>query len=128
MMTPTRFHKLLTVVVVLFFIVGSGQAFAGKTQDELAGAALFRDKGCAYCHGPAGEGTTKGPSLADVRKTRKAAQISNQILNGGQKMPAFQDSLSKDEVAQLVAYLRAKHRPQPAPATPAPGPVSDPEK
>lgn len=61
----------------------------------------------------------------NVRKTMKAAQIVNQIKNGGQKMPSFQDSLSNDEIAQLVAYLRAKHRPLPAPlpahpaATPA---------
>jgi mono/diheme cytochrome c family protein len=92
---------------------------------EAAGATLFRDKGCAYCHGANTQGTPKGPSLMNVRKTMKAAQIVNQIKNGGQKMPSFQDSLSNDEIAQLVAYLRAKHRPLPAPlpahpaATPA---------
>jgi mono/diheme cytochrome c family protein len=82
---------------------------------ESAGATLFRDKGCAYCHGANTQGTPKGPSLENVRKTKKAAQIVDQIKNGGQKMPSFEDSLSNDEIAQLVAYLRAKHRPQPAP-------------
>jgi mono/diheme cytochrome c family protein len=86
-----------------------------KKESEQAGANLFRDKGCAYCHGTNAQGTAKGPSLAHVRAALKAPQITDQILNGGQKMPSFQDSLSNDEVAQLVAYLRSKHRPLPTP-------------
>ena len=103
-------------------IISSAQSTSNKEQ-ETAGATLFRDKGCAYCHGATGQGTQKGPSLANVRKTLKAPQIASQIQNGGQKMPAFEDSLSHDEVLQLVAYLRAKHRPNPAPVpTPSPAP------
>ncbi len=98
-----------------------------KKEQELAGAWLFRDKGCAYCHGTTGLGTKKGPSLADVRKKLKAPQIASQIKNGGQKMPPF-DSLSDDEVARLVSYLRAKHRPAPPPAVaePTSPPLSNP--
>jgi len=91
---------------------------AGGKASEIQGATLFRDKGCAYCHGATAQGTQKGPSLATVRKRLKAAQIVSQIENGGQKMPSFEDSLSKDEVAELVAFLRAKHRPAPAPTAP----------
>jgi mono/diheme cytochrome c family protein len=90
-------------------------AYAAGAQAVAAGATLFRDKGCAYCHGANAQGTQKGPSLANVRKTMKQAQITSQIENGGQKMPSFSDALSHDEVAQLVAFLRAKHRPAPAP-------------
>jgi mono/diheme cytochrome c family protein len=84
-------------------------------EQEAGGAILFRDKGCAYCHGKSTEGTHKGPSLVDVRKRLKPEQIANQIKEGGQKMPAFKESLSDDEVANLVAWLRAKHRPIPPP-------------
>jgi mono/diheme cytochrome c family protein len=101
------------------------RAFAGgKTKaDEQAGAILFRDKGCAHCHGEGGIGTKKAPSLVDLRKNKlwPPAKITNQILNGGQKMPPFSDSLTDQEIAQLVAYLRAKNRPVPPPA-PAPAP------
>jgi mono/diheme cytochrome c family protein len=38
-------------------------------------------------------------------------KITNQIMNGGQKMPAFFESVTDEEAAQLVAYLRAKHKP-----------------
>jgi mono/diheme cytochrome c family protein len=89
-------------------------AFSQK-ESEQAGANLFRDKGCAYCHGTNAQGTAKGPSLAHVRKTLQAPKIADQIMNGGQKMPSFSDSLSNDEVAQLVAFLRSKHRPLPTP-------------
>ena len=126
--------RLLTSTLALagsFLLPAQFSFAAGTKPSELAGAALFRDKGCAYCHGATAQGTPKGPSLSDVRKKMKAAQIESQIENGGQKMPSFQDSLSKDEVAQLVAFLRAKHRPIPLPIQPAakaPVAVSNPEQ
>jgi mono/diheme cytochrome c family protein len=83
---------------------------------EVAGAILFRDRGCTHCHGAAGEGTHKGPSLANVRKSMSPEQMTNQIWDGGQNMPPFSDSLSHDEVSQLVSFLRAKHRPVVPPA------------
>jgi mono/diheme cytochrome c family protein len=92
------------------------QASPSKKESEHAGAALFREKGCAYCHGDAAAGTPKGPSLAAVRKSMNTAQVTDQIENGGQKMPAFGDSLSHDEIMQLVLFLRAKHRPAIPPA------------
>ncbi|MGO9337957.1 MAG: c-type cytochrome [Terracidiphilus sp.] len=92
---------------------------------EQAGALLFRDKGCAYCHGAGGSGGKKGPDLSGLRtdKLWPPDKITHQILNGGQKMPPFADSLTDAEIAQLVAYLRAKQRPIPPPlATPPPPP------
>lgn len=80
---------------------------------EEAGAVLFRDKGCAYCHGAGGSGGKKGPDLSGLRNNKQwtPAKITNQILNGGQKMPPFSDSVTSEEITELVAYLRAKHRP-----------------
>jgi mono/diheme cytochrome c family protein len=96
---------------------------SAKTRaDEQAGAFLFQDKGCAHCHGPGGSGGKKGPDLANLRKDKvwTPAKITNQILNGGQKMPAFSDSLTDPEIAQIVAYLRARRRPAPPPAAAPP--------
>jgi mono/diheme cytochrome c family protein len=122
-----RLPRLVSALAIVSCIALScSSAFAaGSKAAEAAGAVLFRDKGCAYCHGATAQGTQKGPSLANVRKALKPVQIAAQIENGGQKMPSFEDSLSKDEVAQLVAFLRAKHRPVPPPVaakaqTPAP--------
>ncbi len=87
--------------------------------DEEAGAVLFRQQDCAHCHGPDGLGTKKGPPLTDLRKNKDwpPERIAHQILNGGQKMPPFGDSLTDPQIAQLVAYLRAKHKPAIPPAT-----------
>lgn len=109
---PSRFQwirkSVLTVAVATAAL--PSLAFSNK-QAEQAGASLYHDKGCAFCHGDHGQGTGKGPSLAHLRKQWKAPRIAEQIENGGQKMPSFKDSLSTDEVGQLVAWLRSKKGP-----------------
>lgn len=92
---------------------------SSKSDEEKAGAVLFRDKGCTYCHGVGGIGTKKAPALTDLYKDKAwtPEKLTSQILNGGQKMPPFRDSVTDDEVIQLIAYLRAKNKPVPSPAT-----------
>jgi ubiquinol-cytochrome c reductase cytochrome b subunit len=115
---PTFFILAVTAVAVTPVYASNSKAA------EQAGAVLFRDKGCAYCHGVGGSGGKKGPNLSGIRtdKLWPPAKITNQILNGGQKMPPFSDSLSEAEIAQLVAYLRAKQRRVPPPAATPPAP------
>jgi mono/diheme cytochrome c family protein len=122
----SRIYFLIFFVLAAILVVTPSYALS-KKESEQAGATLFRDKGCAYCHGLKAQGTAKGPSLADDRTTMKPPQIADQIQNGGQKMPSFKDSLSDDEVMQLVLFLRAKHRPAPAPVQ-TPAPVSNPAR
>ena len=122
-----RFCQNLSVFVAgisLLVAASPSTAAPSRRQSEFAGATLFRDKGCAYCHGADAAGTAKGPSLAKVRKRLTAPQLTDQIENGGQKMPAFGDSVSHDEISQLVAFLRAKHRPPIPPATQTTAPAS----
>ena len=109
--------------LVLFALAAlPAHAFSGSRTKaaEQAGALLFRDKGCAHCHGAGGAGGKKGPDLTGLRKDKlwTPAKITGQILNGGQKMPSFSDSLTDDQVAQLISYLRAKHRSVPPPVPP----------
>ena len=113
------------LILALFFCAATPGSAAVTVADEKAGAVLFRDKGCTFCHGPGGIGTKKAPSLVDIRKNKDwpPAKMINQITNGGQKMPPFGESLTDQEIAQLVAYLRARHRPVPPPA-PAPVPAT----
>lgn len=121
-MSP-RFFKLTFILAAGMF---ASPAFAAHTKaDEMAGAVLFRDKGCAHCHGSHGEGTRKAPTLVNIRKNKvwTPAKITEQIMNGGQKMPPFSDSLSDAETAQIVVFLRAKHWPVPPPAPIAPTPA-----
>jgi mono/diheme cytochrome c family protein len=126
-----RNRLIISIAFLLpgFFVGPSAHAlFASKTQTaEMAGAVLFRDKGCSYCHGAGGTGGKKGPDLSGIRVQKQWTpdKIRNQILNGGQKMPPFSDSVTDQEITELVAYLRARHRPIPPPAAnPTPAPAS----
>lgn len=104
---------LLAVVTGAGLLVGAlrlgrpspAAAFADKKE---AGAELFATRGCAHCHGDDGQGTDKAPGLRELRKKLSADKIRDQIVHGGQGMPAFGDSLKDDEVDDLVSFLRAK--------------------
>jgi mono/diheme cytochrome c family protein len=111
--------KFQVLSVLFFALVATGSAQAPDTQAaEQAGAVLFRDN-CARCHGASLEGTKKAPAIAEIRKKKHWTdeRITNRILNGeGKKMPPFRDSLSQEQIQQLIAYLRAENRPTPPPA------------
>jgi mono/diheme cytochrome c family protein len=109
-----------SLLFALLSIALAQPLFGATTEaDEKAGAVLFRDKGCEHCHGVGGIGTKKAPPLTSIRTDKEwpPVKITKQILDGGPKMPPFADSLSDPEVAQIVAYLRARHRPVPPPAS-----------
>jgi mono/diheme cytochrome c family protein len=103
---PSFKHLALAVPA---FLTGQSNAAAE------AGALLFRGEVCAHCHGDGGLGTPKGPELTGLRtdKLWSPSKIRFQILDGGQKMTPFADSVTDEEATQLVAYLRAKNKPIP---------------
>ena len=110
--------SLLLLGLIALFATPTAFSAAKKSDEEKAGAVLFRDKGCTYCHGVGGVGTKKAPSLTGLPKDKiwTPEKITNQILNGGQKMPPFRESVTDDDVTDLIAYLRAKNKPVPPPA------------
>lgn len=114
-----RIFPCIAALLLVCMIPSPAHALFGgsKKREEKAGALLFRDKGCAHCHGIAGVGGKKGPTLTNIRndKTWTPAHMTDQILNGGKKMPSFSDSLTDQELAQIIAYLRARHKPAPPP-------------
>jgi mono/diheme cytochrome c family protein len=115
------FCLVVTAAVVLATpLAAHALSDSGQKANEEAGAVLFRDKGCAHCHGKGVIGGPKAPALTGIRNNKlwTPAKLTDQIMNGGQKMPPFSDSLTDAEIAQLVIYLRAKHKPVPPPLPP----------
>ena len=69
---------------------------------------------CVLCHAPGGSGSTPtGKALkaedlrSDVVQKKTDAELTAAITNGKGKMPAFGKKLKPDDIAQLVAYIRA---------------------
>jgi mono/diheme cytochrome c family protein len=77
------------------------------------GAATFKAK-CAMCHGPDGTGkTAMGEKLkirdltsADVQK-QTDAELVQIVTKGKDKMPAYDGKLTKEQIDQVVAQIRA---------------------
>ncbi|HUB03256.1 MAG TPA: cytochrome c [Terriglobales bacterium] len=77
------------------------------------GAADFKAK-CAACHGATGSAdTAMGKNLkirdlgsADVQG-QSDAQLTDIISKGKGKMPAYDGKLSKDQISDLVKYIRS---------------------
>jgi cytochrome c6 len=92
--------------LVLMILLSASPVFA---QD----AALFTSK-CAACHGK--DGTAKTPmglklkvmdlNSPEVQKLSDA-ELKKVISDGKNKMPVYKEKLTQEQIASLVAYIRA---------------------
>ena len=80
--------------------------------DSAAGQATYKAK-CAMCHGPDGTGKTpmgqslKIPDLhSDAVQKKTDAELTQVITKGSGKMPAYEAKLSKEQITDLVGYIR----------------------
>jgi mono/diheme cytochrome c family protein len=99
-----------STVAILLLTHGPAATVHASAASKSRGAQLFATTGCVHCHGVAGISGGQGPSLADVRKRRKPAEIYTQIHDGGKSMPAFGEQLSDDQINDLIKYLRSKRK------------------
>jgi ubiquinol-cytochrome c reductase cytochrome c subunit len=103
-------------IVLLFVIVDPGAAVVVTPGTDLRGegAAVADDaarlylQNCASCHGPKGEGTSNGPSLAGVG----AASVDFYLRTGrmplagpGQPAVRGEPRFSEEQIQALVAYV-----------------------
>ncbi|MDQ2810249.1 MAG: cytochrome b N-terminal domain-containing protein [Chloroflexota bacterium] len=72
------------------------------------GAHLFNSKGCQACRAIGGNGGARGPDLTDVGLRLNHNQLTTRILNGGGNMPAFANSLTPAELADLITFLMSR--------------------
>ena len=93
--------------ILMIFAIAAGLPLAAAPA-----ADLYKTK-CTMCHGADGSGNTpmgKKLGLRDLRAptTQKQTdpQLAAVIENGKNKMPGQKGHLSKDELKQLVAFVR----------------------
>jgi mono/diheme cytochrome c family protein len=88
---------------------------AAATVDEFATVRPIFKEHCEKCHGPTGDG---GPVTVDGKKLRvpslkaghalkhKDEDFVDQMMNGGDGMPAFKSKLQPAEIDGLVKFIR----------------------
>ena len=82
--------------------------------NALRGRQLFEEN-CGICHFSASNAKKIGPGLKAIFRTGKFANgkkvddasMRAWIENGGVDMPAFKESLTAQQLSDLIAYLRA---------------------
>ena len=85
----------------------SGTSAAGSK-----GAELFKSK-CASCHGPDAKGQTPMGKMMKIKdltseevQKQSDAELHEIIAKGKKPMPEYGSKLKKEEIDELVAYLR----------------------
>jgi mono/diheme cytochrome c family protein len=79
---------------------GRNQSVEG---DPAAGGAIYATQ-CAACHGPNGEGGF-GPNLIDSAVADSYPRTVEQVTDGQGPMPAFEGTLSDEQIADVAAYV-----------------------
>jgi cytochrome c6 len=98
-----------TLALVALTLIATTYTFADAGAD-------YKAK-CAMCHGASGAGDTvmgknmkiRDFSSADVQK-QSDAEITDIITKGKGKMPAYDGKLSKDQIGDLVKWIRTLKR------------------
>jgi ubiquinol-cytochrome c reductase cytochrome b subunit len=73
----------------------------------VAGARLYYERGCQFCHAFRGRGGEYGPDLTHVARRMSPAEVSVRIVNGIGNMPAYRGILQAEELDALMAFLRS---------------------
>lgn len=100
--------KSKTILVAVSLITAAGLASAAEVAENWT-------KNCASCHGKDGSGNTvmgKKSGAEDYQDAKVQAKFTDAqaieiIKNGKEKMKAFKEKLTDDEIKALVAYIRA---------------------
>jgi mono/diheme cytochrome c family protein len=104
-------HLALTTFVAGSYLVVLSPGVWAKGSAK-AGKSLFEGK-CAMCHAKDGSGDSpmgKGMKVPDLRsktlQKQTDAEIYDVIAKGKGMMPHYSSQLSKEQINDLVAYIR----------------------
>lgn len=104
--------KLLLVTSALSFGLSSLTVMAQDRGSSTAGSKDLFNSRCALCHGADGHGSDMGKTLKVKDLTSKEVQsqsdeeLAHVIAEGKNNMPPFKGSLKKEEISDVIKYLR----------------------
>ena len=107
------FFQCAIISTAILFLAQPCMARAADTASQNAnGASVFRAN-CVVCHGEDGGGNEVGKSLhaPDLRSNKvqqqSDAELTHFIGEGSGAMPAFKDSLDRQQILDEVHYIRS---------------------
>jgi quinohemoprotein ethanol dehydrogenase len=83
---------------------GEGTPVPLAPADATNGATVFMAN-CSVCHGARGTGGNGGPNLTVLPDAKKMTKVMQQVTNGGGGMPAFQATLTPQQIEDVSAYV-----------------------
>lgn len=90
------------------------ESVVGTTTGPIAaGAVVFHEKGCEFCHMVEGYGGLRGPNLTYAGDRLTPAQITTRIYSGAANMPSYNNNITPQQVSDVIAFLESRRR-QPA--------------
>ncbi|MBV6321554.1 c-type cytochrome [Duganella violaceipulchra] len=109
---------LIKAAMAVIALLAAGASAPSRAQDSATadGKALFM-KNCAACHQASGKGIPGAfPALAGNKFVQgKGADVATVLLKGRGGMPDFSDSLSDQEIAAILSFVRSNWGNQAAP-------------
>ncbi|MFQ5671558.1 MAG: c-type cytochrome [Nitrospinales bacterium] len=106
-MSPIKPHAFVGLIILL--TACAPQPTMDVPQEFKAGQKYFH-KICSNCHGSDAMGKhTKAPRLIDtdyLPEEFSDDDIRQTILNGTDKMPSQKNKVSKEEIEEIIKYLR----------------------
>jgi mono/diheme cytochrome c family protein len=113
------FARLLISALLLLTVVActparrKSDAELGLNAQQAHGRRVF-DAQCARCHDPYSASAAKGPSLRNLYKRQylpsglpaNDERVADGIMLGRKMMPAFNQSLTQQQLDDLLAYLK----------------------
>ena len=74
----------------------------------IKGVGLYYAKGCQYCHTVNNYGGKAGPDLTHIGNRLNDQELKIRIVNGGKNMPGYGGILTKEELNNIVAFLKSQ--------------------
>jgi cytochrome c6 len=111
--TRVRSFAIILGAVIALAVLGLAlRAGASPAPDAAAGEQTYKSN-CVVCHAADGTGSPTGKALkapdlhSDVVQKMTVAQMEAQVSDGKNNMPPFKNTLSKEQIEGVVAYVRA---------------------
>ncbi len=109
--TEPKMRKV-PVYSTLIILILLSSVFISQAYGADSAAALFSGK-CAMCHGADGQGKTAMGAKFNIRnlaspevQKQSDSELTQIIAKGKDKMPGYDGKLTKDQIAQLGAYIK----------------------